>query len=426
MKMKTQKGFIQIPILIAIIAGVLVLGGDGYLGVKQYQNRQIVNPKNENRQITTTPDISEVEKLRQEVEELKKQSAQNQNKVSVNTKDTAVISTGKKNGLTNAQIITKIKPATVYIKTQTAVGSGMIFSPDGYVLTNAHVVEDAMNVDISLSTGVTFTGTVVGRDEVIDLAVIKINTTKQLPKVDFDDSDKVEQGDNVFTFGFPFGIEGNVSFKEGTISRRIGNYLETSAEIHPGNSGGPLVNKFGQIIGVNTAAFGKSVDGVQFGETIKLAIPINVAKDIIPDLKIGRNVVLPKKPKQQYTPAPTYDYSPPIITSITAERPPGSRAVIKIMIETNEESITSVSFSFKYTPELEAQDKVWSASSDSARKIFTVSVPYPSWNENTELIVSVKAVDIKGNVSKTESYSMRFVSIPGTTGATYTQPLIIK
>lgn len=201
--------------------------------------------------------------------------------------------------LSNSQIIKKIKPAIVYISTQTSAGSGMIFSTDGYVLTNAHVVKGVTNVSISLSTGNTLYGTVAGRDEAADLAVIKLNTTEQLPKIDFGDSGKTEQGDEVFAFGFPFGIEGDVSFKEGTISRRIEGYLETSAEIHPGNSGGPLVNKYGQVIGVNTAIFGKSISGIQLGETIKLAIPINNAKNLIAELKAGRNIIVESQKEKQ-------------------------------------------------------------------------------------------------------------------------------
>lgn len=206
--------------------------------------------------------------------------------------------------LSNSQIIKKIKPTVVYISTKTSAGSGMIFSADGYVLTNAHVVKGVNDVSISISTGETLYGAVVGRDENADLAVIKLNTTKPLLAVDFGDSSKVEQGDEVFTFGFPFGIEGDVSFKEGTISRRIEGYFETSAEIHPGNSGGPLINRYGQVIGINTAIFGKSISGVQLGETIKLAIPSNTAKNLISELKAGRNIVVnteEKKPveKQQ-------------------------------------------------------------------------------------------------------------------------------
>lgn len=293
--MKNPKGFIQMPILIAIVAGILVLSGAGYFGVKQYYRHLAKNSKSENNQSTMAPELSEMDKLRQEVEELKKQTIQNRDKISSDVAY-STISTGKKSVLTNAQIIAKIKPATVYIKTQTSAGSGMIFSTDGYVLTNAHVVKGVNDVEVSMSTKITLSGIVVGRNEVADLAVIKLGATKQLPKVEFGDSDKVQQGDNVFTFGFPFGIEGDVSFKEGTISRRIEEYFETSAEIHPGNSGGPLIDRYGQVIGVNTAIFGKSVSGIQVGETIKLAIPINTAKNLIGDLKLGKNVLPPKPP----------------------------------------------------------------------------------------------------------------------------------
>ncbi len=200
--------------------------------------------------------------------------------------------------LSNAEIIKKVKPAVAYISTQDGVGSGIIISADGYILTNAHVVNGFADVSVSLANDQSFPGKVIGRDEQIDVAIIKINSTQQLPKVIFTDSDKVQQGDKVFTLGFPFGIKGDVSFKEGTISRKItdknSTYFETSAEIHPGNSGGPLVNQYGEVIGINSAALGDTLNGVQVGETIKLAIPINIAKSFIPALKAGRNIVVQK------------------------------------------------------------------------------------------------------------------------------------
>ncbi len=220
----------------------------------------------------------EIEVLQKEVETLKSQQSSQSAKPQPSTK------------LTNSQIIGKIKPATVYIETQDGAGSGMIFTTDGYVLTNAHVVKGYSSVNISISSGETLSGKVVGRDEEADLAVIKIASEKTFSKVNFGDSSKTEQGEEVFALGFPFGIKGDVSFKEGTISRRIEGYFETSAEIHPGNSGGPLVNRYGQVIGVNTAIYGKSVAGLQLGETIKLAIPINTAKNLTADLKAGKVV----------------------------------------------------------------------------------------------------------------------------------------
>lgn len=248
---------------------------------------------------------SEIEKLRSEIEELKKKTSAPtiaQPKLSTpigNIKKLVTESTAQDAKLSNSQIITKVKPATVYIATENGSGSGMIFTTDGYVLTNSHVVKGVSVAKVSLSTGEVINGTVIGRDEVIDLAVIKLDTTKQLPKIDFGDSDKTQQGDEVFAFGFPFGIEGDVSFKEGTISRRIENHFETSAEVHPGNSGGPLVNRQGQVVGINTAIFGKSISGIQLGETIKLAIPINIANNLIADLKAGRNIVVESQEEKQ-------------------------------------------------------------------------------------------------------------------------------
>lgn len=296
--MKNQKGFIQIPLLIAIIAGVLVLGGGGYISVKQYQNHQTEIAK-ENNQATSTSELSEVERLRQEVEQLKQQqsSPKTQSSTPVPTPKQEVVNPApaKRIALSNSDIIKKIKPAAVYIETTEGAGSGMIIDANGYILTNAHVVWDVSAAKIKLSDGRSLSAEVIGRDEIVDLAILKIVGTN-FSKVTLGNSDNVVQGDDVFTLGYPFGLEGDVSFKEGTISRRISDgdatYLETSAEIHPGNSGGPLVNKYGEVVGVNTASYGQSIKGVNIGETIKLAIPVNVAKNLIPELKAGRKIVI--------------------------------------------------------------------------------------------------------------------------------------
>ncbi|MBI3685600.1 trypsin-like peptidase domain-containing protein [Candidatus Azambacteria bacterium] len=260
--MNSQKGFIQIPILIAIIIGVLVVGGAGYVGVHQYQSN-----KNES--------------IRRDG-----------------------ITQARRTALSNSEIVDRVKPATVFIETKKGAGSGMIIDETGYILTNAHVVWDASAAKVKLSDGKTLSAEVIGRDEIIDLAILKI-VGNDFSKVSFGDSDNVIQGEDVFTLGYPFGLEGDVSFKEGTISRRISDedatYLETSAEIHPGNSGGPLVNKYGEVVGINTASYGQSIKGVTVGETIKLAIPINVAKTLIPELKSGRKIVIDHK---QYEPEP--------------------------------------------------------------------------------------------------------------------------
>ncbi len=218
----------------------------------------------------------EIDALREEIESLKRAQSQPRS-----------VSTSAARKLSNKEIISKVKPAVVYIETTGGSGSGMIIESDGTILTNAHVVKDVYSAKVKLSDGKLFIGTVLGRNEVVDLTLLKIDV-HGLPTVEFGNSDAVEQGDEVFTLGYPFGLGGDVSFKEGTISRRItesgASYLETSAEIHPGNSGGPLVNKGGQVVGINTAVFGETVRGVTLGETIKLAIPINLAVKLLPTL----------------------------------------------------------------------------------------------------------------------------------------------
>lgn len=190
--------------------------------------------------------------------------------------------------LSNAAIIKKVSPAVVYVETPYGSGSGMIIGKDGYILTNAHVVKETGTIKVILSDGKTYTVDSVASDEKADIAIIKIEATN-LPIIEFANSDLAQQGDEVFTFGFPFGIKGDVSFKEGTISRRFTEsgltYIETSAEIHPGNSGGPLVNKFGKVIGINTGKIGDMVNGIILGESIKYSIPGNVASNLIPELK---------------------------------------------------------------------------------------------------------------------------------------------
>src|SRR3989344_383769 len=268
-----HKGFIQIPILAAIIAGVLILGGGGYFGVRQYQSYQ--QNKTKQAQEAQQQKYSEIENLKKEVEGLKKEQAKS-----------AQLAQG---GLTNAAIIKTVKSAVVYVESPYGSGSGIIFTKDGYILTNAHVVKETASVKVYLVDGRSFMISTMSYDEDADIAILKVDANN-LPVVGFGDSRTAQQGDEVFTFGYPFGIKGDVSFKEVTISRKLVDsglsYIETSAEIHPGNSGGPLVDKTGKVIGINTGQVGKSISGIILGESIKFAISINVAKDVIPKLKL--------------------------------------------------------------------------------------------------------------------------------------------
>jgi serine protease Do len=170
---------------------------------------------------------------------------------------------------------------------QKSLGSGFIIDRDGFILTNNHVVENAERIVVKLSDGREFDAKVVGRDSKTDIAVIKINDKGNLPVASLGDSDKVEVGEWTMAIGNPFGLDNTVT--AGIVSakdRHIGagpydNFIQTDASINPGNSGGPLINLRGEVVGINTAIFSRTGGNIGIG----FAIPINLAKELVPQLK---------------------------------------------------------------------------------------------------------------------------------------------
>lgn len=170
----------------------------------------------------------------------------------------------------------------------TSLGSGFIYSKDGYIVTNNHVVEGVQSVDVTFINGDRYTANVTGTDVFSDLAVIKINeNVTELPLVlPLGNSSKLKVGDQVVAIGNPFGLEGSMT--TGIVSQigrllsiddrgfSIPNAIQTDASINPGNSGGPLLDMRGQVIGVNTAGI--------FPGGIGLAVPSNTVIRIIPVL----------------------------------------------------------------------------------------------------------------------------------------------
>jgi serine protease Do len=178
-----------------------------------------------------------------------------------------------------------------------ALGSGVIVSPDGYIVTNNHVVAKASEIEITLSDKRSFKGKVVGADPQTDVAVVKIDGSN-LPTASFGDSDQLKVGDIVMAFGNPFGqyftvTRGSVSALGRTAGgiEDIQNFIQTDAAINPGNSGGALVNVRGQVVGINTAILsgnmGPGGEGGSIG--IGFAIPSNMAKHVMEELvKTGK------------------------------------------------------------------------------------------------------------------------------------------
>jgi len=167
---------------------------------------------------------------------------------------------------------------------QPSLGSGFIIDKEGFVVTNNHVIENADQIKVKLDDDTEFEAEVVGRDPNTDLALLKIESKKDLPVLTMGDSDELKIGQWVVAIGSPFGLErtvtaGIVSAKGRVIgSGPYDDFIQTDASINPGNSGGPLLNMKGEVVGINTAI-------IASGTGIGFAIPVNLAEGIIAQLK---------------------------------------------------------------------------------------------------------------------------------------------
>ncbi len=196
--------------------------------------------------------------------------------------------------LTLQQIYKKVIPSVVSIittsDTATGSGTGIVMTENGYIITNEHVVDNAVQIEVLLESNETYTAVIVGRDDASDLAVLKIETSGLTP-AEFGDSDQLEVGDEVVAIGNPLGIQLRGTMTNGiisainrdlTIDNRTMTLIQTNAALNNGNSGGPLINCYGQVIGITalklSSYYSNSVEGLGF------AIPISTAKPIIDEL----------------------------------------------------------------------------------------------------------------------------------------------
>ena len=200
-----------------------------------------------------------------------------------------------------ADLAARLQPGLVYVRVQRAAGakeepsreepseprrstgSGFVIDPNGLIVTNAHVVESAGSIQVRLADGRRFPATVVGRDNRVDLALLKIEGAGRLTVLPLGDSNRLRVGELVLALGNPFGLEQSVSF--GIVSRKGApltvaapgfDFIQTDAAINPGNSGGPLVNMSGEVVGVNSM--------VARTGSIGFAIPSNLVKMLLPQL----------------------------------------------------------------------------------------------------------------------------------------------
>ena len=205
------------------------------------------------------------------------------------------ISAGHGKELTAQEVYAKVNPATVLVVAEqgesASVGTGVIMSADGYVITNAHVISGGAACWVVLDNGMDYDAKLVGYDADEDIAVLKLVQAENLPVAEFGDSELAVVGDPVYAIGNPLGIELRGTLTEGIISAinrnveldgRTLTVLQTTAALNNGNSGGPLINVYGQVVGINTMKMGSSsttsVEGLGF------AIPIASTAYMINDL----------------------------------------------------------------------------------------------------------------------------------------------
>ena len=177
-------------------------------------------------------------------------------------------------------------------RTQVGTGSGVIISPDGYIITNNHVINGAQDLSITLNDNKIYNAKLIGTDEKTDIALIKIDADEDLPYATFGDSDQAKVGEWVLAVGNPFNLTSTVT--AGIISAKSRNlsgvnsqsFIQTDAAVNPGNSGGALVNINGDLIGINTAI--TSQTGSYIGYSF--AVPSNIARKVVEDIMEFGNV----------------------------------------------------------------------------------------------------------------------------------------
>ena len=196
--------------------------------------------------------------------------------------------------LTTQEVYAQVNPSVVTVIAQlgedgASVGTGVIFTSDGYILTNYHVLEGGIDCTVALSTGHSYEARYVAGDAENDLAVLKVDLTG-LPAAEFGDSEELVVGDTVYAIGNPLGYELRGTLTDGIVSAinrdvwvdgRTMNLIQTNAALNSGNSGGPLINAYGQVVGINTVKMSSSYSSV---EGLGFAIPSATIRRLVNDL----------------------------------------------------------------------------------------------------------------------------------------------
>jgi len=217
----------------------------------------------------------------------------------------------------------------------TAIGSGFLVDPSGFIATNKHVIENALTVSVSTSEGVPYRAAVVGMTSKADIALLKIDAGKPLPAVSLGDSDKMRVGDTVIAIGSPFGFDGSVTagiisaVNRDIMESPFDDYIQTDAPINHGNSGGPLFNLAGEVIGMNSVLFAPGMVSGSVG--LGFAIPSNDLRFVFDRLKRDGRVragMLPIRTQQVTWPIAQAIGVPSDAGALVAALEPGSDSMM--------------------------------------------------------------------------------------------------
>jgi hypothetical protein len=181
------------------------------------------------------------------------------------------------------------------VATENGMGSGIIIDKSGYIVTNNHVIEGNSKISVILNNGKEYTASILAKDEITDLAVLRISA-ENLPVALMGDSDKLKLTEDVLAIGYPLDMEGSATISRGIVSALLSEdgvkYIQTDAAINPGTSGGALINLYGEVTGINV--FGHKITGVAPIEGINYALAINSAKASILKLMAGESILIPR------------------------------------------------------------------------------------------------------------------------------------
>ena len=288
---KSNNGaFALLLILVIFLCGIITLLS--ILNVKLFQQ---LNKQEEEAQLTisftqeVTEAATEPEPILESTEPSLCEDVQIQ--IDLQASPESIANIPQEGSLSLQEIYTRNIPSVVSISSSHGTGTGVILSSDGYIVTNAHVVEDAASISIRLTDDRDFLGHLIGCDSISDLAVLRIDA-QDLTPAQFGDSEILQVGDSVAAIGDPLGVNLRGTYTDGIISAinrdvnmngRTMTLIQTNAALNSGNSGGPLINCYGQVIGINAMKIGAFSDSAGV-EGIGFAIPSATVKEIVDQL----------------------------------------------------------------------------------------------------------------------------------------------